>query len=175
MKSGVSDKMPSKEGVKANLRRTRQQFPLKRSRSDRVFMGVCGGIGQKIGIDANLVRLVWAAFSIGSIGMGVLIYVLVGLFLPEEQMAQLDISATSRTRCRSSTPAPGKRARRQIDERPASVWMPVAFLFCPLGRRAARRYNQRAESVGSGVLRCGGDRYGLAGEFCRWSGCGAGV
>lgn len=92
MKSGVSDKMPSKEGVKANLRRTRQQFPLKRSRSDRVFMGVCGGIGQKIGIDANLVRLVWAAFSIGSIGMGVLIYVLVGLFLPEEQMAQLDIS-----------------------------------------------------------------------------------
>jgi len=91
MKSGVSDKMPSKESVKASLRRTRQQFPLKRSRSDRVFMGVCGGIGQKIGIDANLVRLVWAAFSIGSVGMGVLIYVLAGLFLPEEQTAQLDL------------------------------------------------------------------------------------
>ncbi len=92
MKSGVSDKMPTKESMKASLGRTRQQFPLKRSRSDRVFMGVCGGIGQKIGIDANLVRLVWAAFSIGSIGMGVLIYVLVGLFLPEEQASQLDVS-----------------------------------------------------------------------------------
>jgi phage shock protein PspC (stress-responsive transcriptional regulator) len=54
-----------------------------------MFMGVCGGLGQKLGIDANLIRLVWAAFSIGSIGMGVLVYVLVGLLLPEEGPAPL--------------------------------------------------------------------------------------
>ena len=47
-------------------------------------MGVCGGIGKKLGIDANLVRLIWAALSIGSIGMGVIAYVAVGLLLPEE-------------------------------------------------------------------------------------------
>jgi phage shock protein PspC (stress-responsive transcriptional regulator) len=67
----------------------RDRFPLKRSRTDRVFMGVCGGIGQRIGIDANLVRLVWAAFSIGSIGMGVLIYVVAGLLLPQEQVTDV--------------------------------------------------------------------------------------
>ncbi len=103
-------------------------------------MGVCGGIGQKIGIDANLVRLVWAAFSIGSIGMGVLIYVLVGLFLPEEQMAWLDISATSRTRCRSSTPAPGKRSaagKSTSDRRQCGCRSLFCFVRLAGERRAA--------------------------------------
>ena len=56
-----------------------------------MLLGVCGGIGQRLGIDSNLVRLIWAAFSIGSIGMGVLIYVAVGLFLPEEDESDLPV------------------------------------------------------------------------------------
>jgi hypothetical protein len=36
-----------------------------------------------------LVRLIWAAFSIGSIGAGVLVYVLLGLLLPEEKPMDL--------------------------------------------------------------------------------------
>lgn len=91
VKDEVSDKMPTKESMRVGLRQTQQKFPLKRSKSDRVFMGVCGGIAHKLGIDANLVRLIWAAFSIGSIGMGVLIYVLAGLFLPEEQPVAVDL------------------------------------------------------------------------------------
>jgi len=91
VKGEVSDKMPTKESMRAGLRRARRQFPLKRSKSDRVFMGVCGGIAHRLGIDANLVRLVWAAFSIGSIGMGVLLYVLAGLFLPEDEPVAVDI------------------------------------------------------------------------------------
>lgn len=91
LKSQMNGKMPSKEDVKQGLREVRQQFPLKRSNSDRIFMGVCGGIGQRLGIDANLVRLVWAAFSVGSIGMGVLLYVLLGLLLPEEVPAELSV------------------------------------------------------------------------------------
>lgn len=76
--------MPDKEALKSNFQSLRQRFPLKRSRRNKMFMGVCGGIGQKLGIDANLVRLVWAALSIGSIGVGVLLYVFLGLALPEE-------------------------------------------------------------------------------------------
>jgi phage shock protein PspC (stress-responsive transcriptional regulator) len=86
VKSGVSGRVPTRADVSAGLRTMRDRFPLKRSRQDRMFMGVCGGIGRALGIDANLVRLVWAAFSIGSIGMGVLIYVIAGLLLPEEQV-----------------------------------------------------------------------------------------
>ena len=89
VKNGVNDRMPTTDDMKTGLRSIRQNFPLKRSSTDKIFMGVCGGIGQKLGIDANLVRLVWAAFSIGSIGMGVLVYVLVGLFLPVDQPTEL--------------------------------------------------------------------------------------
>ncbi|MCC6165909.1 MAG: PspC domain-containing protein [Caldilineaceae bacterium] len=71
------------------MRQARQRFPLKRSRTDRIFMGVCGGIGRRLGIDANLVRLVWAAFSVGSIGMGVLLYVILGLLLPEAPVTEI--------------------------------------------------------------------------------------
>lgn len=87
--SGMSVQMPSRASVSQGLRSMRDRFPLKRSRTDRIFMGVCGGIGQRLGIDANLVRLVWAAFSIGSIGMGVLIYVIAGLLLPQEQVTDV--------------------------------------------------------------------------------------
>lgn len=83
-------KAPSVDGervkgqLKSGLAQFRQRFPLKRSRSNRLLLGVCGGMGEALGIDANLVRLLWVAFSIGSVGTGVLIYVLLGLLLPEE-------------------------------------------------------------------------------------------
>lgn len=87
----MNGKMPSKADVKDSLNQVKQRIPLKRSRRDRIFMGVCGGLGKRFGIDANLVRLIWAAFSIGSIGMGVLVYIAVGLLLPEETLVDVEI------------------------------------------------------------------------------------
>ncbi len=88
--SSVNDaKMPSGDSLKSSFNQTRERFPLQRSTSDRLFLGVCGGIGKRLGIDANLVRLLWVAFSIGSIGMGALVYVALGLLLPEEKSASL--------------------------------------------------------------------------------------
>jgi phage shock protein PspC (stress-responsive transcriptional regulator) len=84
-------KMPSSDEVKAGMSQVRQRIPLRRSSTDRILLGVCGGIGQRLGIDSNLVRLIWVAFSIGSIGLGVFVYVVVGLILPEE--TALDIRA----------------------------------------------------------------------------------
>jgi len=81
----VNVKTPSRDEVRGSLRRLRDRLPLKRSRADKLFFGVCGGIGQTLGIDANLVRLLWVALSIGSVGMGVLVYVLLGWLLPEER------------------------------------------------------------------------------------------
>jgi len=89
MQSGVAERMPTKQTLKESYNSFRERLPLKRSRTDRIFMGVCGGIGQRIGIDPNLVRLVWAAFSVGSIGMGVLLYVLLGLFLVPEPVTAI--------------------------------------------------------------------------------------
>lgn len=73
-----------RESVRSGLGKAKAAIPFKRSRTDRIFYGVCGAIGQAINIDANLVRLIWVAFSVGSVGMGVLLYILAGLLLPEE-------------------------------------------------------------------------------------------
>jgi len=87
VRAKMSGSVPSGDEVKGSLNQAKRRIPLKRSRQDRMVLGVCGGIGQRLGIDANLVRLIWAAFSIGSIGLGVLLYVAAGLLLPEESAA----------------------------------------------------------------------------------------
>jgi phage shock protein PspC (stress-responsive transcriptional regulator)/uncharacterized integral membrane protein len=56
---------------------------LYRSRSDRMLGGVCGGIGAYLGVDATLVRLVFALLAFAN-GLGVLLYVLLWLITPLE-------------------------------------------------------------------------------------------
>lgn len=58
---------------------------LKKSLKDRVFFGVCGGIGSSIGIDPPVIRL---AFIIGAIFTGTLlfwIYLLLAILLQTEE------------------------------------------------------------------------------------------
>ncbi len=81
----------SRESVKSGLGRARASIPLKRSREDRLVFGVCGAIGKAIGLDANLVRLLWVAFAVGSLGTLLLVYVLAGWILPEDTPAQAEV------------------------------------------------------------------------------------
>jgi len=69
--------------LKNGFSRMRQSIPFKRSREDRMALGVCGGIGEKLGFDANLVRFVWVAVSIASMGLGVFGYLGLAVLLPE--------------------------------------------------------------------------------------------
>ncbi len=55
---------------------------IKKSKSDRVFLGVCGGLAESTGIDAPIIRL---GFILGTIFTGSLlfwIYLILGLILP---------------------------------------------------------------------------------------------
>jgi phage shock protein PspC (stress-responsive transcriptional regulator) len=45
--------------------------------------GVCAGLGDYFGVDANIVRLVFAALTIFG-GAGVLVYLVAWLVVPEE-------------------------------------------------------------------------------------------
>ena len=56
---------------------------LRRSRTDRWLGGVCGGLGRVSGIDAWIWRLVFALCVIFA-GFGILIYLLMWIFVPEE-------------------------------------------------------------------------------------------
>ena len=58
---------------------TRAGWPV-RSRTDRVIAGVCGGIGARLGIDANIVRIAFVALSLAWVGMP--LYLLAWLLLP---------------------------------------------------------------------------------------------
>ncbi|MEM7129536.1 MAG: PspC domain-containing protein [Chloroflexota bacterium] len=84
-RTNFSGKMPSGQSVRNNLKKTRSRLPLRRTSTDKIMLGVCGGISRKIGIDANLVRIGWVAITVFSGGFfGIAAYIALGLILPEE-------------------------------------------------------------------------------------------
>ncbi|MBP1909389.1 PspC domain-containing protein [Methanolobus bombayensis] len=56
---------------------------LTRSRTDRMIAGVCGGLGNYLGIDPVIIRLLWA-IAIFAYGTGLLLYILAWIIIPEE-------------------------------------------------------------------------------------------
>jgi len=57
---------------------------LVRPREGRMIAGVCAGIGQFFGIDANLVRIVFAVVTVFSAGAAALVYLAGWVIIPEE-------------------------------------------------------------------------------------------
>ena len=46
--------------------------------------GVCGGIAEFFNVDPNILRLIWAVFTVFSVGTGLLLYVLAAAILPKK-------------------------------------------------------------------------------------------
>lgn len=63
---------------------TRPVRTLRRSRSDRMVAGVCGGIAAMFGIDAALVRIGLVAATLLGFGAGAVLYLICWLVVPEE-------------------------------------------------------------------------------------------
>ncbi|RRD50942.1 PspC domain-containing protein [Arachnia propionica] len=57
---------------------------LKRSNSDKIIAGVCGGIARAIGVESLIVRLAFVVFVLLG-GSGIAIYVVLWLFVPRDQ------------------------------------------------------------------------------------------
>ena len=57
---------------------------LVRSRTNRTFCGVCGGIGEYLNVDPTLIRLVWLLCSLVSCGTGLIVYIVAALIIPED-------------------------------------------------------------------------------------------
>ena len=55
---------------------------LYRSRTNRMLGGVCGGIGEYLGLDPTLIRLLWVFFGL-AYGAGILVYILAWIIIPE--------------------------------------------------------------------------------------------
>lgn len=67
---------------------------LTRSKTDRVLGGVCGGLGEYLGLDPNLVRVFFVLLALGE-GAGVMLYLLLWILLPVEQEAVEDLGASA--------------------------------------------------------------------------------
>jgi phage shock protein C len=57
---------------------------LVRSRDDRWLGGVCGGVADYAGIDANLVRLLAVLGTIVGLGSLLCVYVVMWLLMPQD-------------------------------------------------------------------------------------------
>jgi phage shock protein C len=57
---------------------------LVRSRTDRKIAGICAGLGNYLGMDPIVVRLVWVFLTfVSGIVPGILVYVLAWIIVPE--------------------------------------------------------------------------------------------
>jgi phage shock protein C len=57
---------------------------LVRRRDDRMIAGVCSGVGDYLGMDANIVRLIVVLLAVFGGGAGVALYIAGWLLMPEE-------------------------------------------------------------------------------------------
>jgi len=56
---------------------------LRKSRSDKMIAGVCGGLANYLGVDSTMVRLAWAICAVFA-GAGLLLYILAAIIIPYE-------------------------------------------------------------------------------------------
>lgn len=87
-RSSMNTRFQSKmdgQSVRSSLGKARSSFPLRRSTSERMLAGVCSGIGQKVGVDANLIRFGWVVLTLFSgLFPGVVAYAVLGVLLPQD-------------------------------------------------------------------------------------------
>ena len=57
---------------------------LRRSKSDRMVAGVCGGIARLMGVDAALVRILLVGATLLGFGTGAVVYLACWLIIPED-------------------------------------------------------------------------------------------
>lgn len=63
---------------------TKTAIKLRRSRSDRMVAGVCGGLARTFGVDAAVVRIALVAATLLGFGTGAVLYVICWFVMPKD-------------------------------------------------------------------------------------------
>lgn len=70
----------------AESKASRSRNPLVQSKTDRMLLGVCGGIAQWLGWDSTNVRVAYVLLSICSAAFpGIFVYLLLAILMPNEE------------------------------------------------------------------------------------------
>ena len=108
---------------------------LYRSRNDRIFAGVAGGLADRWDADPSLIRLVWALLVVFTGGIALLVYVIMALVVPDEPVGYMPPGVA---------PVPGGAA---VPSQPAQSYATTASYWAAptrAERRAMRREARRA-------------------------------
>ncbi|WP_039658217.1 PspC domain-containing protein [Clostridium tyrobutyricum] len=57
---------------------------LYKSDSNKMIAGVCGGVGEFFGIDATIIRIIWAFLAL-IFGSDILLYIICAILIPKKQ------------------------------------------------------------------------------------------
>ncbi len=57
---------------------------LKRSKTDKMIAGVCGGLAKRFEVDATLMRIIYLVASVLTATVGFWLYLVLWLVIPEE-------------------------------------------------------------------------------------------
>jgi len=63
---------------------------LRRDMNDRLLGGVCSGLANYLNVDPAIVRLIFAILTLGGFGTGLLIYIVMWLILPSENLERFE-------------------------------------------------------------------------------------
>lgn len=55
---------------------------LLRSKDNKVISGVCSGIANYLGIDATVIRVIWAILALCSFGIAAIAYIICAIIIP---------------------------------------------------------------------------------------------
>ena len=86
---------------------------LRRSTRNRMFAGVCGGLGEFFGIDPTVIRLLFVFGVIFGWGVMILVYLVLFVVVPEDAQAYPPTTLTP-----SSQPVPPVPAEPTIETNP---------------------------------------------------------
>ncbi len=81
-----------RSGIAASIAEGVENLPLHLSKTDRKLAGVCGGISESLSIDPVIVRFLWIFGTIMSAGIGILLYIVLAVILPEENSFRKEIN-----------------------------------------------------------------------------------
>ena len=59
---------------------------LYRSKTNKKIAGVCGGVGEYLGVDPTVIRLIWVIFALCA-GCGLLAYIIALIIMPDQPEA----------------------------------------------------------------------------------------
>ena len=58
---------------------------LYRSTTNKMICGVCGGLGEMLGIDPTIIRFLWARLSVcTALFGGVILYIVAAIIIPQD-------------------------------------------------------------------------------------------